>query len=105
MSKQDNPELIGSKMRGREKSARPLVAAAALFTAVIALAPQASLADSPTKMVSAFGYRALSEVWQPCQENQAGHSQPSTTMTISAPGPTSPLHARSRSATSTRRCG
>jgi hypothetical protein len=45
MSKQGNPELIGSKMRGSEKSARPLVAAAALFTAVIALAPQASLAD------------------------------------------------------------
>ncbi|MGA7386133.1 MAG: hypothetical protein WBW81_15990 [Methylocella sp.] len=45
MSKQDNPEFISSKMRGREKSARPLMAAAALFTAVIALAPQVSFAD------------------------------------------------------------
>ncbi|HEY8032332.1 MAG TPA: hypothetical protein VIF02_08145 [Methylocella sp.] len=45
MSIWDNPELVGSKMRGRKKSARPLVAAAALFTAAITLAPQVSFAD------------------------------------------------------------
>ena len=71
MSQKDGAGFFSSKTSGGKKTVRRLFLAAA----VIAVAPQASLADEGGV---SFWLQAYLEVWPQCRDSQGSHSLPST---------------------------